>query len=192
MAMALQPRRDWATRTEHSSLRLAPTLWAWAEATSLALEDTRLLALLTHELAQTRGPELTLAYRSVATVSAGFKQMQQQGSHRLAQAPCVAIIVRRKWKLGQSASSPAQYTSSRWPFTLRCLVSHASLLKLQIEGPLWPFAAVVPHGESSATWAGLDSGGNQSSAYVIQAWQLFDARRHRALLTSAQLQAVSF
>ena len=103
-----QQRRDWSTRTEQSSLRLSPSLLAQAQANSLALHDTSLLALLANELAQTRGPELTLAYRSVVMVSAGFKKTQQQGSHRLTLAPCVVFIVRRKWKPGQAASRPAQ------------------------------------------------------------------------------------
>ena len=72
-ATPAQQRRDWSARTEQSSLRLSPSLLAQAQANSLALADTSLLVLLANELAQTRGPELTLAYRSVVMGRAGFK-----------------------------------------------------------------------------------------------------------------------
>ena len=405
MPSTAQQRRDWSARTEQSSLRLSPALLAQAQANSLALVDTSLLALLANELALTRGPELTLAYRSVVMVSAGFKKTQQQGSPRLTLAPCVVFIVRRKWKPGQSASRPAQdlprwlvayadQDGERLPFALptdvqeetafigavaqghgatwteppgrpweigaiacavelahdngveTCLLSaqhvftpeadvdsgtveggllvrpldslgarltlptlaitrawggllrgeqdphlasfdvqlaqftdidsarqvvgaptllatepwvpdlkrllqlnaqhwlhlvvpqnhpdgcgraplkaqldsvlplpfaisyrvrhgrqrssvwvyHQGLLKLQIEGPLWPLAGdsgsavVVPHDDGSATLVGLYIGGNQSAAYVIPAWQLFDARLYQALPAGAQLRPIS-
>ena len=76
-------------------------------------------------------------------------------------------------------------------------VYHQGLLKLQIEGPLWPLAGdsgsavVVPHDDGSATLVGLYIGGNQSAAYVIPAWQLFDARLYQALPAGAQLRPIS-
>ncbi len=104
-----QQRRDWSARTEQSSLRLSPTLLAQAQANSRALDDSSLLALLANELALTRGAELTLAYRSVVMVSAGFKKTRRRGSHRLTLAPCVVFIVRRKWTADQTDNSHAQH-----------------------------------------------------------------------------------
>lgn len=148
---AAQQRRDWSARTEQSSLRLSPTLLAEAQANSQALDDTSLLALLANELALTRGPELTLAYRSVVMVSAGFKKTQQQGSHRLTLAPCVVFIVRRKWKPGQAPSRPAQglprwlvvyaeQAGERLPFALPTDVQEETA-----------FIGAVAHGHG-ATW----------------------------------------
>ncbi|MGS0755719.1 hypothetical protein ACVBEH_14205 [Roseateles sp. GG27B] len=97
-------------------------------------------------------------------------------------------------------------------------VYHEGLLKLQVEGPLWPLggdsgsavvvahddgtaavatrghsgsAVVVAHDDGSATLISLYIGGNRSPAYVIPAWQLFDARLHHALPAGARLQPVS-
>ncbi|MGS0755720.1 hypothetical protein ACVBEH_14210 [Roseateles sp. GG27B] len=113
-ATPAQQRRDWSARSEQASLRLSPTLLAQAQANSQALgDDTSLLAVLANELAQTRGPELTRAYRSVVMVSAGFKKTQHQGTHRLTLAPCVVFIVRRKWTAEQTDASHAQHLP-RW------------------------------------------------------------------------------
>lgn len=141
-----QQRRDWSARTEQSSLRLSPTLLAQAQANSRALQDTSLLALLANELALTRGPELTLAYRSVVMVSAGFKKTQHRGSHRLTLAPCVVFIVRRKWSAGQTDAGHAQHLP-RW------LVAYA-----EHGGERQPFALLTDVQEETAFSGALAHG----------------------------------
>lgn len=61
--------------------------------------------------------------------------------------------------------------------------------RLNIAEP-WVHLAVTQD-DGSATLIGLYIGGNESAAYVIPAWQLFDARLSHALPAGARLQPVS-
>lgn len=66
---------------------------------------------LAREIAQTRRRELTLAYRNVLTVAAGWRLKRPapgQPQQRLRE-PCVVLVVRRKWRQGRVPADPRQH-----------------------------------------------------------------------------------
>lgn len=60
----------------------------------IALGDIATQMSLALEIARSRQSELTLAYRNVVSVAAGFRQ---HGDNQLTREPCVIFVVRRKW-----------------------------------------------------------------------------------------------
>lgn len=78
--------------TPTDTLRAAIAQWQ-----ALASEPAVQLALA-REAAQSRQPELTLAYRNVVAVGAGYrKKRTRSGKEKLTREPCVIFTVRRKW-----------------------------------------------------------------------------------------------
>ena len=61
------------------------------------IQDSGRRLELAREIAETRQPELTLAYRNVVMVGAGYKSRTlRNGVRRLSREPCVIFVVRRK------------------------------------------------------------------------------------------------
>ena len=52
---------------------------------------------LVREIVTTRARELTLGYRNVAAVLAGFKASTAADGEALYPQPCVVFVVKRKW-----------------------------------------------------------------------------------------------
>jgi hypothetical protein len=144
-------RRDWSRRTESASLALPAALVAQARKNSRQHGDAALLAMLAHEIAATRGPELTLAYRNVVAVAAGFRQRGEGAARRMTAEPCVIFIVRRKWTRDE-VGMPHQQALPRW------LVAYA-----ERDGERRPFAVATdvqpeagfgaPRAHGGAVWA---------------------------------------
>lgn len=108
--------RQWSRRTEQTSLGLHPLLLHEAQANSQGARSPTLLMGLAREIALARGPELTLAYRNVVMVTAGFKKKRRGDQERLTRQPCVVFVVRRKWTPEASANDPLQQLP-RWLVT---------------------------------------------------------------------------
>ncbi len=65
---------------------------------------------LAMEAAETRGAELTLAYRNLVMVASGMKvRRATDGSHRTLRQPCVIFVVRRKWSADTAAAGGRQH-----------------------------------------------------------------------------------
>ncbi len=60
---------------------------------------------LVREIVATRTRELTLAYRNVAAVLAGFKARTAAGGEVLHPEPCVVFVVKRKWATPSAGSA---------------------------------------------------------------------------------------
>lgn len=100
---ASRPRRsvgEWTSAVEEQSLGHPRGLLKVARANSrAAADDSAFLARLATEIALTRGPELTLAYRNVISVQAGFRKQKRNGRRRVRGEPCVVFIVKTKRQL---------------------------------------------------------------------------------------------
>jgi hypothetical protein len=130
-------RKEWSRRTEAASLALQPALLAAARRNSRTLADAAFLAVLAHEAAASRGAELTLAYRNVVAVAAGFRRRRHGAGTRLTREPCVVFIVRQKWardevtpehpqQLPRWLVTFAEHVGQRMPFALATDVQHES------------------------------------------------------------------
>lgn len=84
-----------------------------------ALADAPLQMQLAREIAQARGAELTLAYRNVVMVAAGFKRRTTDMGDELTKVPCVIFVVRNKWRKGERKDDDVQHLP-------RQLLTHAS------------------------------------------------------------------
>jgi hypothetical protein len=113
-------RREWSKRTERLSLRHLPSHVQVATAAYRALGDIALKWQLADEIAETRGPELTLAYRNVVAVAPGFKSRETKTGRRLDKTPCVIFVVRNKWKPGGARAADPQHLP-------RCLLAYATV-----------------------------------------------------------------
>lgn len=109
-------RRDWSQRAERHALSLQPDLLAQARANSRAAADPAFLMGLAHEIALTRHPELTRAYKTLVMVTAGFKKRSRAGIEVLTRSPCVVLVVRRKWTPEATDTAHAQHLP-RWLVT---------------------------------------------------------------------------
>jgi hypothetical protein len=67
-------------------------------------------------VAQTRGAELTLAYRNVVAVAAGFRRRRTAEGSQLGRTPCVVFIVKRKLDQQALPTSDPQHLP-RWLLT---------------------------------------------------------------------------
>lgn len=73
-----------------------------------ALTDVALRMALAREVVSARSAELTLAYRNVVAVVAGYKARRDgHGAEYLMPEPCVVFVVRRKWTAAQTAATRA-------------------------------------------------------------------------------------
>lgn len=78
-----------------------------------AITDPAYRLQLADEAAETRGPELTLAFRNVVMVAAGYRSVRAvdaDGSSRseATQEPCIVFVVRNKWKSRSTSESGDQ------------------------------------------------------------------------------------
>ena len=103
---------QWTRLTEEASLRrtdpgLAEATRRWDELPVAAR------MALAREIAEVRGRELTLAYRNVVAVAAGFRaRLNERGEEELHPQPCVVFVVKRKWRAGRD-EDPAQRLPDR-------------------------------------------------------------------------------
>lgn len=89
-------RKAWSRHAEATSLVAHEPL---IEEAKVAYErlDPALKLTLARELAVTRGPELTLAYRNLVMVASGFRmQRNEAGIESRISEPCVIFVVRKK------------------------------------------------------------------------------------------------
>jgi len=101
-------RAAWVRGTEAASLQRNTALEQAAAQRWAALELPSQRMALVREIVATRAPELTLAYRNVVAVVAGYKAREgASGAEELHPEPCVIFITKRKWKPGQ-AGDPEQ------------------------------------------------------------------------------------
>nr|WP_315230567.1 hypothetical protein [uncultured Albidiferax sp.] len=71
--------------------------------------DLALRLALAREIAQTRGPELTLAYRNLVAVVAGWRRRRgADGVPQPEREPCVVLVVKTKWKPGATPRDARQ------------------------------------------------------------------------------------
>lgn len=99
----------WSRATEarqidrvHHELKAARQRWR-----QLDLAERERLAL---EAAETRGAELTLAYRNLILVAAGMKVRQDTGGRqRTLRQACVIFVVRRKWRADEAEAAGRQH-----------------------------------------------------------------------------------
>jgi hypothetical protein len=109
--------RQWSRRTEQISLGLHPLLLREAQKNSRGARNPTLLMGLAREIALSRGPELTLAYRNVVMVTAGFKKKRRGEQERLTRQPCVVFVVRRKWTRADDMIADPLQQLPRWLVT---------------------------------------------------------------------------
>jgi len=103
------PSRNWARDTEEQSLALHPAVLEQAIENSHTLADDATRMELAREIVLARGPELTLAYRSVVMVQPGYRKKRgQEGREQLTREPCVVFVVRRKWGPSRTAQGDRQ------------------------------------------------------------------------------------
>lgn len=123
LAQATRKTGAWARRVESDSLRhpaqvLKAALKTWR---SLRHIDMRQCFQLVDELAQDRGPELTLAFGSVVMVAAGFRRrMGRSGQPGRTREPCVVFVVKDKWPDEQGRENDPQKIP-------RYLLAHATV-----------------------------------------------------------------
>lgn len=95
---ASRPRREWLRDVESASLTRRHPEEAEAAARFDALESPSRKMALVREIVATRAAELTLAYRNVVMVTAGFKSRRSaDGVDEVHPRPCVIFVVKRKW-----------------------------------------------------------------------------------------------
>jgi hypothetical protein len=102
-------RRRWSRAVEQASIAMREPLLPEALRNYEAIDDLALKLELAREIAETRGAELTLAYRNVVMVASGFKQCTQAGEETLVRTPCVIFVVRRKWEKSASDAADPQH-----------------------------------------------------------------------------------
>lgn len=101
---------SWHRTAELASLRSREQHPGMAEAIARfdALADPGLRMSLAREIVTTRAAELTLAYRNVVAVMAGYKARgDAQGREVLMPQACVIFVVRRKWSASQPSNARA-------------------------------------------------------------------------------------
>lgn len=92
----------WVRLTESASLRAGAQGLAQAVERWSALPTAAARMALVREIVATRAQELTLAYRNVIAVVAGFRaRTNTRGEEELHPEPCVVFVVKRKWPAGQ-------------------------------------------------------------------------------------------
>lgn len=121
MAQPQSKKRAWSRRVESNSLRHSDQTVKAARKVWQSLKgDTRQFDLV-DEVAQDRGPELTLAYSNVIMVAAGFRRRTSSaGRSVLTKQPCVVFVVKAKWLTDPGREVDPQ----RLP---RCLLAHVSI-----------------------------------------------------------------
>ncbi|MBT9492335.1 MAG: hypothetical protein IV107_08265, partial [Paucibacter sp.] len=113
----------WESRTETASLQLSKPLLTEARAnTRLVARDVVFLSTLAREIALSRGPELTLAYRNLVWVVPGYRRKTVKPRTKSTATPsdpprtrisdevCIVFVVRRK---GSVYADSAQHLP-RW------------------------------------------------------------------------------
>ena len=107
---AISARRQWSKRAEQASLNQHRHVLAQGLRDFRGLADMALQLRLAREAATTRAAELTLAYRNVVMVCAGFRQRHlRNGQRRLTRTPCVVFVVRDKWPAGSHPPDHPQH-----------------------------------------------------------------------------------
>jgi hypothetical protein len=105
---ATRSRREWLRDVESASLTRRHPEEDEAAARFDALEPPSRKMALVREIVATRAAELTLAYRNVVMVTAGFKSRRSSdGVDEVHPQPCVIFVVKRKWAPG-AVGPPAQ------------------------------------------------------------------------------------
>ena len=102
-------RAAWSRAMEARALQVPGDQLKGAIANWHHMGDQAQQLALVRENAQTRGPELTLAYRNVVHVTSGYrKRRSRSGAERLVAEPCVVFVVRKKWAQGERAADDLQ------------------------------------------------------------------------------------
>ena len=90
-------RAEWSRQVESLALKHPDVVITQALKNFKAIRDDGFKLVLAQEIAETRGTELTLAYRNVIMVGAGYKaRTMRNGALRTTRSPCVIFVVRRK------------------------------------------------------------------------------------------------
>lgn len=107
MASRSQRQRTWARAVESVSLKGSHRDEAEAAERFDALQSPAHKMRLVREIVATRRAELTLAYRNVIMVTAGYKsRVSEAGVHEVCPEPCLIFVVKDKWN--DAAGGPAQ------------------------------------------------------------------------------------
>lgn len=94
-------RREWLRNVESATLARRHPQEDEAAARFDALEPPSRQMALVREIVATRSAELTLAYRNVVMLTAGFKSRRTaDGVDEVHPQPCVIFVVKRKWSPG--------------------------------------------------------------------------------------------
>lgn len=113
MAATRPRRREWLRAVESATLaRRHPEEDEAASRFDMLEPPSRKMALV-REIVATRAAELTLAYRNVVMLTAGFKSRRNaDGAEEVHPQPCVIFVVKYKWAPG-AAGPPTQALPSR-------------------------------------------------------------------------------
>lgn len=149
----------WERRTEQESLQLSKPLLDEARGnTRLMVHDVVLLSALAREIALSRGPELTLAYRNLVWVVPGYRRkavkprakssavLPDPPRTRILDEVCVVFVVRHKGRVKEGTAQHlprwlvhyADHQGSRKPFAIPTDVQDTG-----------DFHRVVPHADSA-------------------------------------------
>ena len=121
MALTQKKTRAWSRRVESDSLRHSELAMKAALKNWRALKGDLRQFELVDEVAQDRGPELTLAYRNVIMLAAGFRRRTTRNGRPLrTREPCVVFVVETKWADEQNHEGDLQKIP-------RYLLAHATV-----------------------------------------------------------------
>lgn len=103
----------WLRQVESDSLQRDATVEAAAARRWDALASPSQRMALVREIVATRAAELTLAYRNVVAVVAGYKARRNaEGAEELHPEPCVIFMAKRKWLPGETGDPGQRLPSS--------------------------------------------------------------------------------
>jgi hypothetical protein len=137
-------RSAWSRHVEQATIAAGADIMREAKTAYSGIADPALQMRLAYEIAETRGPELCLAYKNVVMVAAGYKTKRTaKGRTRIVKTPSVTFVVRRKWR----GDGPARQSRQKLPTHL--------LAYTELDGErvlcAVPTDVVVEHGFSRAT-----------------------------------------
>jgi hypothetical protein len=181
---------SWTRRVERDSLRHPARAMKEAIRTWRSLKDDPIRFELVDEVAQDRGPELTLAYRNVIMLAAGFRHRTgKTGRPARTREPCVVFVVKAKWAHGDAPDDDAQRIP---PYLLAHVTLDGARVRCAVPTDVQcqdRFQDVRPR--ASATLA-IGSGGLSATGAAAFAVQVGDGAQAVKLLLSAHHVFSSF
>ena len=169
---------------ERASITIRDTEMDAAIARFAGLADIAQQMSLALEIASTRQAELTIAYRNVVSVAAGFRQ---HGDAQLTLEPCVIFVVRKKWL----ARRRVQQALPRHLLTYADLGGVRKVVAVPTDVQVEPlYLHIRPQGASAVT---VDNGNERGTGALTCMVELSggDAEPRRMLMSALHVLSIS-